>query len=91
MFRYPCRRYAKYPQNQQMLIAANHCSHLDYGTLRFALDGRVLGYLRWQRRTTLMKAGKTRSALDRSHTVMRQGSFASLSRAQKRRLRGRRF
>ena len=62
-----------------MLIAANHCSHLDYGTLRFALDGRVSGLSAlaaadyffdesWKRRVLL--------PLTDLIPVMRQGSFA---------------
>ncbi len=61
-----------------MLIAANHCSHLDYGTLRYALDGRVAGLSAlaaadyffdesWKRRLLL--------PLTDLIPVMRQGSF----------------
>ena len=67
------------PKNQQLLIAANHCSHLDYGTLRFALDEKVSGLSalaaadyffdeRWKRRILL--------PLTDLIPVMRQGSFS---------------
>ena len=67
------------PKNQQLLIAANHCSHLDYGTLKFALEDHVVGLSalaaadyffdeRWKRRLLL--------PLTDLIPVMRQGSFS---------------
>lgn len=67
------------PAQQQLLIAANHSSHLDYGILKAALSGQIMGISAlaaadyffdrtWKRRLLL--------PLTDLVPVMRQGSFS---------------
>lgn len=67
------------PNQQQLLIASNHTSHLDYGVLKVALEKKVIAFgalaaadyffdQRWKRKLLL--------PLTNLVPVMRQGSFS---------------